>query len=137
MKKAAIKVGFAYLLLEKEGKKKMKDLEYKELKTQSYLTSLISTRKQKLIFKWRTRMTKVGSNLGQTNPCPTCEFYVSLDSQIHLFNCEKLNTSNDNIQYEDIYSNDMTKVSAYADKIDKLLRKREIILKEKEDKQVS
>ena len=82
-------------------------------------------------------MIKLGSNFGETKPCPTCEVYVSLDSQRHLFNCEKLNASNDNIQYEDIYSNDMTKVSAYADKIDKLLRKREIILKKKEDKQVS
>ena len=78
-------------------------------------------------------MIKTGSNFGQTKPCPTCEFYVSLDSQVHLFSCEKLNTSNDNIEYDDIYSNDMAKVSAYADKIDKLLRKREIILKKKEE----
>ena len=74
-------------------------------------------------------MIDVGNNFGQTKPCPTWQIYVSLDSQEHLFRCEVLNNSKDNIEYDDVYSNSMRKVSHYADKIDRILRKREVILK--------
>ena len=36
-------------------------------------------------------MTKIGSNSGQNKPWIICEVYVSLDSQIHVFSCQKLN----------------------------------------------
>ena len=74
VKNACMKVTLAYLLKEKEDKSKMINLEYKELKIQKYLTSdKLSKRKQKIIFKWRTRMIEVGNNFGQTKPCPTCQ----------------------------------------------------------------
>ena len=118
---------------EKEDKSKMSKLEYKELKMQDYLISNdISIKKQKLIFKWRTRMIQVGDNFGQIKACPVCKYFVTLDSQDHLFNCAKLNDLHDmedlKINSDDLYSNDLKKVKSAVCKLEKLIRKRETTL---------
>ena len=67
-------------------------------------------------------MIYVASNYGQIKACPICENYVS------LFKCEELNEKTDNIEYSDLYSTYMEKLTKAVEKIDKLIRKRKIIL---------
>ena len=102
------KAAFSYLMTEKCEMSKMENLEYDNLKMQCYIkTDIISIRKQKLLFKWRTRMIKVASNYGQIKACPICENYVSLDSQEHLFKCEELTILNIVIFIQLIWKNSL------------------------------
>ena len=105
------------------------NLHYDQLKIQNYLKpNEICQRKQKLLFKLRTRMIHVASNYGQVTPCPLCNNFASLDSQEHLYNCEKLNEVNDkHVIYSNIFSNNIDKLAETVDKADTLMRKRETL----------
>ena len=118
---------------EKGEKSKLMNLHYDQLKIQNYLKpNEICQRKQKLLFKLRTRMIHVASNYGQVTPCPLCNNFASLDSQLvtqeHLYNCEKLNEVTDkNVIYSNIFSNNIEKLAETVNKADTLIRKRETL----------
>ena len=77
------------LLEKKSSHSKMKNLEYKELKIQSYLKNAnINISKKRTIFKWRTRMESFKENFrnGEGNlPCPLCETHI--DDQLLCAQC--------------------------------------------------
>ena len=106
VKKACKENAFKYLISIKEGKTKLDNCEYKELKIRNYLKSdKLSSRKQKLLFKLRTRMIDVGNNYGKINLCPL--ICIALDDQQHIFKCKQLNSTlevTNNFNYEDIFS---------------------------------
>ena len=79
-------LAFSDLMKEKEGKSKMKDLTYSELKMQDYLVSNELTRSEKqLLFKIRTRMINTPDNMGQNTLCKIC--HISRDEMSHVLNC--------------------------------------------------
>ena len=81
-------------------------------------------RKQRLLFKLRTRMVDVGANYGKSSNCPFgCN---SLDNQPHLFQCEFLRENENEVyNYDDIFSNDPKKFMKITDVALKIIRKRE------------
>ena len=67
-------------------------------------------------------MVNVGANYGKSSNCPFgCN---SLDSQLHLFQCEFLN-ENEVYNYDDIFSNDPKKFIKITDAALAIIRKRE------------
>ena len=68
VKKACKETAFKYLVSIKKRKTKLDNCEYNELKIRNYLKSdKLSSRKQKLLFKLRTRMIDVGNNYAKIN----------------------------------------------------------------------
>ena len=81
---------FFELEREKEKLSKIAGLPYTKLEMQAYLSdSELPTRLKQLAFKWRTRMIKVGWNYGNKQKCPICK--INDDTQYHLFECQELN----------------------------------------------
>ena len=80
------------LLKKKEGHSKMDNLTYEELGIQKYFSmDNISTEEIHELFRFRTRMVKVGENYrgqGGRSWCPLCEQH--LDNQAELFKCQVL-----------------------------------------------
>lgn len=66
-------IAFKYLLEDNEEKSKLKELKYYQLSLRNYLeTEKITTRQKKYLFRFRTKMTKVGFNYGNKISCPLC-----------------------------------------------------------------
>ena len=106
----------------------MSNLKYNQLEMQSYLqTSILSLRKQTLLFKFRCRMINVGSNFGRQNKCPIC--LTGEDSQEHLFNCHKLNdSSSGQSEYSDLFGDNLENFQKVINEGAIILRKREQII---------
>ena len=124
VKKACAKAAFSFLIEESKGKSKLENCNYSDLKMQKYfLIRGFHRRKQRLLFKLRTRMVNVGANYGKSTNCPFgCN---SLDDQPHLFQCEFLNEDAQVCNYNDIFSNVPTKFMKITEVALKILRKRE------------
>ena len=110
-----------YLLEGNEDKSKSKHLKYYQLKIQPYLLSKnTTTRQKKYLFRFRTRMIRVGHNYGRKVSCPICQTNES-DTQEHMFNCVVLKLLSSelyhmiDLKYADIYSSNPQKL----DKISK------------------
>ena len=125
IKKESKRLGFNYLIEKK--KTKLAKCSYSKLTLQTYLkTKNIFSRKQKLLFKFRTHMINVAKNFGQDNNCPLgCPI---LDSQEHLFECSKLNNQDHNIKYSDIFSDKPHKFTPIINVAQQILRKREELI---------
>ena len=75
VKKACAKAAFSFLIEESKGKSKLENCNYSDLKMQKYfLIQGFHHRKQRLLFKLRTRMVNVGANYGKSAKCPTVEY---------------------------------------------------------------
>ena len=70
-------------------------------------------------------MVNVGRNFGRTNSCPTC--LAEEDNQEHLFVCENLDKSAENL-YLNLFSTDIGKMKNAIDTGENNIRKREKIL---------
>ena len=93
--KQKIKVAaLQYLLNIAKKHDKMNHLNYNEHSMQKYFysTSFRKTECQ-LLFKYRTRMTNFGANFPNgmsAIACPLCDDETTIDSEEHMFNCEKM-----------------------------------------------
>ena len=106
---------------------KMKNLKYSNLELQDYLkNSLVNSKYAKQIFKYRTRMTKVGNNFKNSgkNECPLC--FKNVDSQEHLIDCEN-NILDDIeiIEYENIFSENTSEILSTVKVLVKAMEERE------------
>ena len=112
---------FQELLASKSSLSKMSDLKYDKLIMQPYLSiNSVSNTHKRLEFSWRTKMLKVNWNYGLKINCPLC--HEEEDTQRHLLRCSYLiNQPNKTRDEETIFS---------MAEIEKLIRKREIILEE-------
>ena len=125
VKEKCTKSAFDYLISEKQKQTKMENLNYVELKMQNYLKSNeIFIRKKKVLYKFRTRMINVGYNYGRKIKCSLCG--ISDDTQHHLFQCNKLETTDFN--YMDIFGSNPEKQNTAALVCDKVFRERETLL---------
>ena len=139
VKEAMEKTAFQYLMEKKQGMSKLKDLKYDKLKFQSYLAcSQMNNREKRLAFSLQTRMVNLSSNYGLKINCKVCKGPNTEDNQLHLFQqcttlkqlCPEL--QNNDSKYEDLFSNDVVKISKIVKLFDVALRKRaEILEKEK------
>ena len=141
--KAMSKLAFEYLLKEKnkagEGGK-TSHIQYSELKVQSYLLpNQTSVKMAKFIFHARSRMLDCKNNYKNRNHadmfCSICRDPESLDSQQHLLICPSLVdadmvSAGSNIQYEDLFTDNVMKQEAVATILEKRLKKKGHILKE-------
>ena len=108
----------------KDRHEKGRHIKYIELKIQNYLVSQeISTQEAKMLFQIRSEMidTKENykhkyikkSNDTQTNLeallCPLCRLHV--DNAETILQCSELPKNNQNIKFQDFFSNDMKTVS--------------------------
>ena len=91
----------------------MENLEYSELKLQSYLElKELTVEDSKMLLLWRLRMAKFGANYGETTKqCPLCKKHK--DCQETSFNrCEEIRKKVEiTFQYEDIFSKPTSKVA--------------------------
>ena len=116
---------FNDLMKEKDGLKKMAALKYEELELQPYFSDPNLTIKQKqLLFKWRTKMIKVGWNYGTKTQCPLC--HLADDTQEHLLNCSYLYPDSTTIN-SDI---DQNNLKLLLKNLEEAIRKRETALEE-------
>ena len=122
IKKAVNEAAFIFLMNKKESRSKIEPLKYKELQIQSYFkTNNILTDGEKVtLFKLRVREVDVKCNYKNNYKDLKCTFCNSTEdeSQYHLLQCENLIENcknladNINIEYEDIYENDLKQVLA-------------------------
>ena len=125
-----------FLLDGNDEKTKLKKLCYYRLETQPYLLSeKLSTKSKQCLFKFRTHMVNDSSNFGGTKTCKFCNMN-ELDNQEHMFNCvimklrcKELYNMID-IKYNDIFTNETSKLIKIAKVCHSLLRTREILLQE-------
>ena len=133
--KAAIqKEALDYLNSEARKLSKMKDCKYSKLELQDYLkTPTITTSRKILLYKLRNRMVpNIGHNFGQRIPCKICD--TDEDDQQHVFmkcvilkiRCPELLSNT--WKYEDIFSDNVAKMTEISEIFEKVLREREIIL---------
>ena len=125
---------FRYLKKNIHEKTKTENLLYNKLEMQEYLkTDQITHKRKILLFKLRTKMTKVGYNFGRKTRCPVCKIDTEPDEQSHLLNCLVLKLeisdilSSDN-KYDDIFSNNIEKLNNVVLLFEKAIRKREELL---------
>ena len=103
VKKAALK----YLNKEKEGHKKVKNIVYKSLNIQPYLTSKLFTREERnLMYSLRSNCHPAKNNFKRMNKnnllCSLgCQ---NIEDQIHIFTqCPKIKVSQNDLNYENIF----------------------------------
>ena len=115
MKKKSKDHALRLLNKQKENHRKMSNLEYCELKTQSYF-SIEGLRVEEIqnVFKFRTRMTKVGGNYRgneEVSKCPLCGKHP--DVQDMMANCDSIKSNlKMNEDIINIYSDNVTLESA-------------------------
>ena len=128
---------FKYLIEEKESKakSKMSRLEYKVLKTQPYLLfNKINLRRKFMIFKLRTRMISTLENFWRRVQCKICG--LEDDTTCHIFSCLFLKLEVPDVMsyshsiVDDVFKEDVEKMSVMVQIFEKLWRKREEILYE-------
>ena len=95
VKAKAVLYTFDQLCTRKEDYRKLKNIQYSELKTQDYLLSHEITHDEKItIFRLRTRMSDFGFNFRAGRDqirCPLCGQHP--DCQTFLFKCPELKSS--------------------------------------------
>ena len=140
VKQACKQTAFQYLLKEKiKVQSKMGNLKYNELKMKEYLaTHEITTKHKKLLFSLRTRMTNLPYNRGVKSTCGLCKDIEPEElplNQEHLLFCQKLKTEsqvlkqNTSVLYEDIFSEDVTKMNEAVKLFEVAIKTREKLLK--------
>ena len=126
-----IEAAFTELEGEKRSLSKVAMITYEKLEIQPYLVDAnLSTRIKRLVYKWRTRMIKVGWNYGEKVKCPIC-LQVD-DTQIHLLECQKLHHP-DELPYG--FCDDQGahyNLREHMQQLEAAIRKRETILEESE-----
>ena len=129
VKEATKRTAFKYLIELKGSLSKMKDLHYSDLSLQPYLVSdKLNTREKKFLYLLTVRMTNVGHNYGKKTICQTCNMPGTEDDQKHALTECVYTTNNNNVNYQDIFSNDIDKMSQAAKHMHDAYRKREILL---------
>ena len=136
VKESVQTAAFEYLVKVKDTHSKVAHIFYDKLKMQDYLEpSIFSADLAKFTFQCRSRMLAVGENFKQgknTTICPLCNGLSELDSQSHLLQCTKLNSSNivDKVTpiYEDLFSQDIKKRQAVAEFLKRNYTKRSRLL---------
>ena len=100
---------------------------------QKYLKcSELTIKQKKLIFKARTGMLPVGFNYGKKIPCPLCQ--MNDDTDLHLIKCPITKfycpdlIENTEYKFEDIYSEELSRLSIISKLIQSALRTREELL---------
>ena len=115
----------------KNSHSKMTNILYSSLKLQPYLKDKkIRPDLAKTLFKFRTRMVNVRDNFKKGSPFLSCPLGDNkLDDQQHLLNCVKLQpTINSDLNYYDIFSNDIDKMSTTINILKQKFEKREQLL---------
>ena len=118
VKESCKKKALEHLLREKESLSKIKNNYYTNLKMQTYLSSSkLTIRQKKIMFKLRTRMTKVGYNYGKKVLCPLCLNHEDsqeemLECVILKLQCKELYQKNDE-KYDDFFPQILTKYTKY------------------------
>ena len=94
VKEKILERAFTNLKISKRKMKKLDSLSYDKLSMQAYLKpeSNLSKDDKYMMFRWRTKMIKVKSNIGiKDSVCPLCK--SNEDTQEHLLNCETLDST--------------------------------------------
>ena len=142
VKKACKASAFKELMSKKQSHSKLDGLNYTELSMKEYLKSdLITPDKAKSLYKYRVRSAKVKNNMKSAHSdlnCPLCDKtgLQHLDDQHNLLHCRELvKTSLATVDgkccpYEDIFSENVQKMSIAVDLLDKSMELRETLLKE-------
>jgi hypothetical protein len=124
---------FTYLQSMQEGKSKMERLKYHKLETISYMKSpLFSQGESSLLMSLRTRCVRGIRNdfpaMYVDKYCPIDPTCASIDNLEHVMFCTKLwekikdhNLVTHTVQFEDIYSKDITKQKAVTHLYSQLL----------------
>ena len=114
-------------------------MKYYTLETQPYLLSeKLTTKSKQSLFKFRAHMVNVSKNFGGTKTCKFCNMN-EMDNQEHMFNCVMMKTrckelyNMIDVKYNDIFTNDIVKLTKLAKVCQSLIRTREILLQEIDD----
>ena len=94
----------------------------------------ISTEEIQEVFRFRTRMVKVGENYrgqGGRSWCPLCELHV--DNQAELFKCQVLKYQvNLDCEFQNLYTNNIE--TDEVRKLSKILKKRQELIENQKNK---
>ena len=121
---------------------KMKNVEYKSLEIQNYLTSTsIYPQLAKESFKWRTRMVQFKKNFPNGSDDYQCPLGCpDEDSQEKIFSCSALmqyfpEFTPSKLNYFDLFSNSPIKIKNITSILEKIFKKREALIQQKNLKQ--
>ena len=139
MKKKASEYLFSYK--ENENRSKLSKLKLKsKFELQKYLKSeKLTTKEKRLLFSLRTRMTNVKTNYKNKYKfnmhCLLCNDKNTEESEIHLLSCPKIvenvdpNLELKNINFDNIFSDNLEDQIYITKVFDKVLRTKHILLK--------
>ena len=112
----------------------MQNIFYITLEMQQYLKNKeLTLRQKKLIFRLKTRMTKVGFNFGRKVTCPLCQLHDDnqegiLECIILKLRCKELYMKTNEEQYPNLFSKDINKISKLGHIYQKCFEIREELL---------
>ena len=120
VKETIKKKAFEFLMKKKGTHSKMNELQYNELKLQSYLkpNMKLTSSETNFALSLRMRMLRVKDNFKTAYPadqlqCRLCKDNTSVEDQRHLLHCTSINGNSLSLQnatnYEDLFSGDGTK----------------------------
>ena len=111
---------------------KMDGLSYDKLEMKPYLKSQkLFVKEATNIFKFRTRMSDVKMNFSSQYVNLNCSLGCDeFESQEHLINCDKIesNLDNNDVDYEDLFSNNILKLKNIAKKLSSALEAKNKII---------
>ena len=121
-----------YLNNIKVSHSKMDDLAYDKLEMKPYFKSQnLYVKEVRNIFKFRTRMSDVKINFSSQYENLNCSLGCDeIESQEHIINCDKIgsNLNNNEVVYQDIFSNDIQKLKNIAKKLSSALEAKNKII---------
>ena len=110
----------------------MDGLSYDKLEMKPYLKSQkLFVKEATNIFKFRTRMSDVKMNFSSQYVNLNCSLGCDeFESQEHLINCDKIesNLDNNDVDYEDLFSNNILKLKNIAKKLSSALEAKNKII---------
>ena len=123
------KRAFLNLLSAQTNHSKMSSIKYDTFKLQSYFSD--GSIDARTLFLYRTRMIRVSNNYKGTygeNPCcPLCS--SEIDNQEHLLTCSEIHEVPEDVNYDDIFSNNTSAMKITLDALKSAFDTREEILK--------
>ena len=118
---------FKYLL-DKRGKKG-KEIHYSGLEMSEYLlptNQKLTIDEKRKMFAVKNRMIDIPANFPKTNKDKKC-FCGKIEDMVHIYNCEVLNSKPTNLQYQAIFTGNITQQIEVFKRFEQNLGKRETI----------
>ena len=132
--KESIQIAALSYLIGKQGSKGG-EIQYTELYMADYLLPInneMSREEKQEVFSMRNKMTRIPANYSSSTVKHEC-VCGDQENMEHVYTCIQLNSDKPEIEYKSVYSNDNEMIKKVYRRFEENLKKREILLNEREN----